>query len=250
MRPSMRNLQAALPEALIRYAATMPTETREALTRAAAAFRGVPEAERPEFVQRYMAKAMINGIGNMVEESWLAGHGTLATPREKEQRRFEEADLEKLRRSPEWFATVIEPTCSVDSQTRSDAWEAFRENIAAAFGLGMGMSERAVAERGREQNRVNALAQTAKLMKAIKEVCKARKRKLSATKQCAGEIRKDVRNWLVAELTDLERRIVPLDETARKMKTLLKGRTWPSESKILGTISLMKTAEKAGVPFL
>jgi hypothetical protein len=244
------DLQAALPEALVRWAATMPTEARQALARAVAAFRDVPEAETPEFVQRYMAKGMINGIGVMVEETLLASQGNLVSESEKQRRRSEEADLEKLRSIPEWFATLIEPMRSVDPKARSDAWEGLREKITAVFSLGMGMSERVVAERGREQQRLNALAQTATLMKAIAEVCRARKRKLSATKRCASDIRTDVKKRLIKDLSDLESGNVPLDETARKIKTLLNGRTWPSESKILSTIIKFRAAEKAGIPFL
>jgi hypothetical protein len=100
MRPSMKDLATALPEALVRCAAIMPTEAREALTRALAALAEAAQAESPEFVQRYMAKAMINGIGGMVEETWLASRGNLASESERERRRSEAADLEKLRSSP------------------------------------------------------------------------------------------------------------------------------------------------------
>jgi hypothetical protein len=82
-RPSMKDLATALREALIRYAATMPTEARQALTRAVAALDAA-QMESPEFVQRYMAKALINGIGGMVEDCWSASHGTLASESKKE----------------------------------------------------------------------------------------------------------------------------------------------------------------------
>jgi hypothetical protein len=158
--------------------------------------------------------------------------------------------LEKLRAIPERFAAAIEPMRPVDPRALSGAWEVHRDGNAAAFSLGMALSERVVAERGREQNRLNALAQKAILIKAIEEVCEERKRKASATIQCARDIRNGVRKRLIKDISDLQSINVPLDETARKVKARLNGRTWPSKSTILGTISKFKAAEKAGVSFL
>lgn len=243
MHPSKKQFEKALQEALVRHAATIPTEAWEALARVVAAFPVMDAADVPEFVQKQLTRAMVNRFASMVEEWWLASHGNLASEGEKTRRRFEEGELEKLRSSPERFAAAIEPMRSADRRAISDAWEAFREGIAVAFGSGMAMSVRVVAERGQEENRVKALAQTTKLMKAIKEVCKARGRKLSPTKQCANEIRADVKSWLRA---DLKRREGQLDKTDRKINALIERGTWPSIQTIITAISKLKAAEKAG----